>query len=764
MNVIKYSLSLLFLLIFISPLLLAQGNGTIRGDVFDEETGDPIMYGNVLIRETGTGVNTDLDGFFSLSNLEPGTYTLVFTYIGYDSTRVTVNLSASQIEYIRVFLSPSGVTLDEVDVSARRERARSDVKVSQVSVSSRELKVLPSAGGDPDLAQYLTVLPGVVFSGDQGGQLYIRGGSPVQNLILLDGMTIYNPFHAIGFYSVFDTELIQNADIFTGGFGAKYGGRMSAVVDVKTRDGNMRRTSGMVSVSPFQGRFLLEGPIKKMEEAGAGSISFVLSGKSSYLDQTSKSIYSYASDSLGLPFSYNDLYGKLSFLGANGSKLSVFGFSHNDDVDYTGIASIGWEALGGGANMRLIPNNSNVIIGANVAFSKYAVEMQEANAGPRFNEITGFDIGLNFTYFGAFSELNYGFNIHGLSTTFNFRNLVGLTFNQETNNTEVSAFFNLKQRWGDAIIEPGLRIHYYASLNSLSFEPRIGAKWNVSENFRLKAAGGLYSQNLISTVNERDIVNLFNGFLSATGETIFKPGSTTELADDRLQTAIHVGGGFEVDLFDNMIEINLEPYYKRYNQIINLNRNKLRGGDPNYITETGNAYGIDFFARYDRNNLYLWLAYSLAKVDRNDGLQTYPTNFDRRHNLNLLASYKLGSENQWEASVRWNLGSGFPFTQIKGYYGFYPFLRPNDLDYTTENPDVRPIFDNELNGGRLPYYHRLDFSLKRFFKLGKNTELELTASVTNAYDRENIFYFDVLELERVDQLPILPSLSAKFTF
>ncbi len=752
-------------LILLSFSLQSQDGATIRGNVFDSQSGDPISFGNVFIEELTRGANTDLDGFFNFSELEAGTYTLVFTYLGYDSSVVEVNLRRNDIEYLRVFMDPSGVTLGEVDVSARRDQAQTQVQVSRLQVSPSDLRALPSTGGDPDLAQYLPVLPGVVFTGDQGGQLYIRGGSPVQNRVLLDGMTIYNPFHSIGFYSVFDTETIQNVDVYTGGFGAQYGGRTSAVIDVRTRDGNMRRNSGMVSVSPFQSRFLLEGPIKKMTPRGdEGSISFMLSGKTSYLDRTSKNIYSYASDSLGLPFSFTDLYGKLTFLGANGSKVSLFGFNHQDRVDYPGIASVDWNSYGGGARISIIPANSNLIIGSTLAFSEYEIEMVEGDEPPRRNAISGFDIGLDFTYFGATSEIRYGFNVHGLSTDFSFRNPVGITFSQTTNNTEISAFFNVNQKWGDAIIEPGVRLHYYASINALSFEPRLGAKWNVTDDFRLKAAGGIYSQNLISTINERDIVNLFNGFLSATGETIYEPGSTTREADSRLQKAWHIGGGFELDLMNNFLELNVEPYYKRFDRIVNINRNKLRPGDPNYVSETGNAYGLDISAAYDRNNLYIWATYSLAYVDRDDGFQTYPTNFDRRHNANLLVTYRFGGENQWEAGARWNLGSGFPFTRIRAFFGDYRFDRPSEFDVVSGNPEVRPIFEEELNAGRLPYYHRLDLSLKRFVKLTNNIDLELTASVTNAYDRENIFYFDVVELERVDQLPILPSISAKFSF
>jgi hypothetical protein len=152
---------------------------------------------------------------------------------------------------------------------------------------------LPSVG-EPDLAQYLQVLPGVVFTGDQGGQLYIRGGLPIQNKVLLDGMVIYNPFHSIGLFSVFDNDIMRNADVYSAGFGAEYGGRTSSIMDITTRDGNKKHLSGKVSASTFGAKLTLEGPLKKLKEDGKGSSSFLLSGKTSYLPQTSKTLYPYA--------------------------------------------------------------------------------------------------------------------------------------------------------------------------------------------------------------------------------------------------------------------------------------------------------------------------------------------------------------------------------------------------------------------------------------------------------------------------------------
>ena len=227
--------------------------GSVRGNVFDKETGEPIISGTVRIQGTTIGTNTDLDGFFSLTNIEPGKYKLVATYIGYDSLVVDINIVDGGITYQSLYMEEGGVELEAVQVSAEKQKAKNEVLVSSVRVTPRQIKALPSTGGEPDIAQYLPVLPGIVFTGDQGGQLYIRGGSPIQNKILLDGMTIYNPFHSIGFFSVFETEAIRSVDVLTGGFNAEYGGRISAIVDIKTREGNKKKVKWCRFSKPFSG-------------------------------------------------------------------------------------------------------------------------------------------------------------------------------------------------------------------------------------------------------------------------------------------------------------------------------------------------------------------------------------------------------------------------------------------------------------------------------------------------------------------------------
>jgi len=287
-------------------------------------------------------------------------------------------------------------------------------------------------------------------------------------------------------------------------------------------------------------------------------------------------------------------------------------------------------------------------------------------------------------------------------------------------------------------------------------------KLNMSDNVRFKLSGGLYAQNLISTVNERDVVNLFVGFLSGPEERIYEPGTTVETGH-RLQKAVHFIGGFEIDL-SSRLQLNIEPYVKKFNQLIALNRNKLTAQEPNFMTETGTASGLDISARYETPKTFIWCTYSLGKVTRDDGEQEYPTNFDRRHNINFLGSFRFGHKLLWEFGARWNFGSGFPFTLTQGFYGQYNFLQGLDTDYISGNPNLGIIYADARNSGRLPTYHRMDISLKKKFVMGKYSSLEANFSVTNVYDRENIFYFDRVRYERVDQLPILPSFGLTYTF
>lgn len=771
---------LLSLSLLLATCTVFAQTGSVRGFVYMQETGEPAIYVNVYLKGTTFGGTTDDNGFFNLTKIPLGKYTVMATSIGYDTASAVLELEkANQIKDFKLFISESSFELETVTISAEKQEAQTNVTMSVTKLTPKDIKKMPAIGGDPDLAQYLQVLPGVVFTGDQGGQLYIRGGSPIQNKVLLDGMIIYNPFHSIGLFSVFDTDILRTADVYTGGFSAEYGGRISSIMDIKTRDGNKQRISGKIGATTFGSDILLEGPLSKPKTQGGGSKSFILSAKHSYMDRASENIYSYI-DAPGLPYTFTDLYGKVSFNGSNGSKVNFFGFNFLDEVDYPNVAAFEWNQYGAGTNFVLIPARSTTLIDGVIAYTSYetnAVESEAtAAARDRRSLINGFNAGMNFTNFNGDNESKFGFSILGFTTDFQFTNSVAQVIEQRQNTTEIAGYLQYKWNFGKLVVEPSFRMHYYASLSTFSPEPRIGFKYNLSNNLRIKGAGGFYSQNLLSATSDRDVVNLFYGFLSGPDnlqdELTNEDGSISKL-DDQLQKARHAIFGFEYDITRNF-NVNVEGYYKWFTQLTNVNRNKLyednaaNANQPDvlkkdYIVETGDAYGLDFTFKYDRKNWSLYAVYSWAKVERWDGIQTYYPIFDRRHNVNLVGSYTFGEDLLWTLDARWNLGSGFPLTQTTGFYELLSFQGNLDQSYTSQNGELG-IRYGELNSGRLPFYHRFDLSLKRKFVLSERSIIDATVSVTNIYNRDNIFYVNRVTAERVNQLPILPSVGVSWTF
>ena len=777
MKKIIYKQILFLLFIFFSLSVFAQ-KGSVRGFVYDKKNGEPIIFTNVYLQtlnkqNTNHGVPTNIDGYYHITKVPAGDYILTVRYLGYKTIEEKIKITNNTIKK-DLNLEESSIRMDEVVVSAEKQEMKTHIKTSVIKITPRQMAKIPSIGTDPDLAQYLQVVPGVVFTGDQGGQLYIRGGSPIQNKVLLDGMVIYNPFHSIGFFSVFDSDIIRNTDVFTGGFSAEYGGRISSIMDITTRDGNKNRLAGKVSVNTFGSKLLLEGPLKKRTEKSNGSSSFIFSAKTSYLEETSKKLYTYANED-GLPFNYTDIYGKISLSNKDGNKINFFGYNFSDKVNYEAISNLHWDSYGIGSDFVLVPSGSSAFIKGNFSYSKYGIILSEGDGLPRSSDINGYNLGLDFIYFLGKDKLEYGIETLGFKTLFEYHNNIGRKLTQEENTTEFGAYIKYKKTLGKLLIEPSFRAHYYASLSTFSPEPRLGIKYNLTNKFRIKLSAGFYSQNLIAANSDRDVVNLFYGFLS--GPENLQEEFDGEKIDHKLQKSRHLILGFEYDL-TNFIDVNVEAYYKENTQITNLNREKIfddSAGNydkPDYqkkdfVIEKGDAYGTDFLVKYEKGGIYLWMVYSLGFVSRDfeqEGkIVTYQPHFDRRHNVNLVASYVFGKAKSWEISARWNLGSGFPFTKRAGYYEKLNFNDNLHTDYTTTSGQIETVY-GELNKGRLPYYHRLDMNIKYTFEFSDDTSLQSTFSVTNLYNRDNIFYIDAKNNKIVYQLPIMPSIGFALKF
>ncbi len=773
----NYWASVLFIICSLNSF--AQ-TGMFRGFVKDKETNEGIPFANVSLKGAGLGNVTNLDGYFQIGKIPKGEYEVEVSFIGYESQNLKLKISRDNIVTKTIYLEPSSEMLDDIVLNIERQERKTKVMISEVRLSQKSIDRF-SVGGDADLVKAISILPGVVSTGDQGGQLYIRGGAPIQNLTKLDGMILYNPFHSIGFFSVFETDIIQSADILTAGFNAQYGSRNSSVMDIKTRAGNRKRVAGKVSASTFMAKALIEAPIGKKDKLGFANSSILISAKASYLDKTSDIFYPYIETIFdGLPFQFADIYGKFSTQSKSGSEFNVFGFNFRDKVNFDADKQIDWKSYGGGFNFKVVPSGSPTIIGGSFAYSKYAINSTEIEGQPRNSTITGFNGGLNFTYFvREHDELLYGIEFIGYSTEFAFTNSIGLKIGDGSSNntTEMAGYAKYRYVGNRLIIEPGVRLHYYGSLGELSFEPRLGVKYNATDIFRLKASAGLYSQNLMSASSDRDVVNLFYGFLSGGGLNLPSSFRGEAITGD-LQKAVHVVGGFEVDIAQHW-DFSFETYLKDFKQIINTNRNKLYPNTPAYadkpeqlrldfIVERGKAYGFDFLLKYDDGTWYLWAVYSWAKVTRDDGINVYSPHFDRRHNVNIVGSYKFGDDKSWEVSVRWNFGSGFPFTPTQGYYPGLPFTtgegKPSfNFDYTTQNGDPNVLYGT-LNSGRLTDYQRLDISIKKYWNFKNHQVIEAVLGATNIYNQENIFFFNRTTAEVVNQLPILPYLSMSYRF
>ncbi|MBU3926700.1 MAG: TonB-dependent receptor [Bacteroidetes bacterium] len=775
----KISTLLVFLFVFclsLTQVSLKAQEATVRGFLYEEESGEPAIFANVVLKGTNFGASTDVNGYFLISKIPPGDYTLMVTYLGFDTISELISLSKGALLNKKLFVKKGSFNLETVTVSAERTEARTETKMSVVKISPKDIKQIPSVGGQADFAQYLQVVPGVVFTGDQGGQFYIRGGSPIQNKVMLDGMTIYNPFHSIGLFSVFETDLIRNASIYTGGYNAEYGGRISSVMDITTKDGNKKRMSGVCGASTFGARAMVEGPIKKQNSPNEGSASFVLSFKNSYLEESSKVLYEYV-DKDGLPFNFADIYGKVTLNAANGSKISLFGFNFTDNVsNYKAISDFGWKSYGGGSSFVVIPGKAPVLIEGIVAYSKYETKVKSSTLNDRKSAISGFNAAINFTYFMGKNELKYGVELEGYRTEYLFKNFVNTEINQTENTTQLGLYAKYKFIVNKFIIEPGFRLEWYASLSEASPEPRLAIKYNANDWFRLKFAGGVYSQNFIAASSDRDVVNLFYGFLS--GPENLPDQFDGKKRTSRIQKSDHLILGAEFDL-SHSISLNVEGYYKYFPQLTNINRNKLyneseapQGASEveykDFILEKGNAYGMDMVLKYDYKKAYVWLVYSLGFVtrqfeDKYGEMVSYTPHFDRRHNVNFVFSYITGPKLEWEFGARWNLGTGFPFTQVQGYYESLTFPDGINSNVGTENGNLGVIY-GDLYKGRLPVYHRLDIDVKRNFFLSANTKLVADLSVTNVYDRKNIFYVDLITSKEVYQLPFMPSFGLSLYF
>lgn len=751
---------------YLAVLSLVWAQGVIRGSVIDNE-GEPVVGAQVLLLPLQKGTLTNLEGLFSLTGIPYGKYRLRVSAIGIDTIWQDVELTARRsVATLKLQASIAAIGLETVEIIESVAPARIDptrVTVAVTPISPRQILQLPSFGA-PDVAQYLQVLPGVVFTGDQGGQLYIRGGTPIQNLTLMDGAIIYSPFHTLSLFSIFETDIIRQVNVYSAGFGAEYGGRISSVIDLRTRPGDFDRFGGKVYTTPFVTGGLIEGPTGFVKNS-----SWILSARQGHIQQAAPRLYPYLRDSL--PFRFQDLYGKLTF-GRGPDQINLWGFRQTDQVSLGTDGINRWTQWGGGLNFSNLPPNTRVRITGNLAYTRFTNTFEDPRELlPRYSEIGGFNGGFTFSYLFGADELAYSVDVRGFSTDFLFTNALGFITQQRQSNTELAGWVRYQKTIREertdeqgelrfrtrAVIEPSLRLHFYNTYGYLSVEPRLRAKYN-GERWSLQTAFGRYVQNWVAAVSDRDIIVLFQGFLTA-----------PELPANKqlrhpLQEAYHATLGGEYQAGNALL--SLEGWYKRFTQLTVVNRERLFPEDPTFLTEIGYAYGADLTVRYQTARWSVYGTYSYQYNWRSDFRIEYFPLWDRRHTANLLGTYRWGGwistsrtrESKWEASLRWTLGSGLPFTQTLGFFEKLLLLQGSQSPYPIQQGQLTVLLSPNYNAARLPAYHRLDLTLKRRWRISGAFLLEANFTVLNAYNRPNLFYIDRLSARRYNQLPILPML------
>lgn len=740
-----YLISLLLTLgiLFYPSEVQAQEEAVFRVIVISDDDGNPIPGANVVLLnpendEILHAGATDNDGFHEF-RVPPRQYDLQVSFVGYNTHQETISLQEAERRVDEIILTVNVEQLDEIFVQAERDITTGDAGL--LKVTELEINRIPTPGPGGDLASYLQTVPGIVSTGDRGGELHIRGGTPTQNQVLVDNMPIAKPFHISNLFSAFPSEAIQSADIFAGGFGAEYMGATSAVVDVNLRPGNMRQHKSSAAISPYLYSIQAEGPIKTDEQ------SFLFVGRNSVIEQTAPHI-----TGENVPLNFYDLTARYS-LRTNNLTCNITGIRTYDrgQINPTRDLQLSWNNNTIGARCLGYDEMFNHPFELTLGYSTYRNEEATATATERSAGFRESFFKFNFQENLLGLPIDYG---GGLTFRFYDAELAERFSSVESFSTVIPIvqFYGSTewQPWSNLTLEPSFGTQL-AMNNHPTAEPRLRILYKPGPSHKISLAVGKYHQMMEGINDERDNGTIF---------TVWKPIEK----DDPAPGSVHGIIGYE-HTFNNHLTTNFETYLKNHSNIPVSKWNPEVSLEMETALADGNTYGFDARVEYDRNPFYLLIGYGYSKLNYEAASEalgawieepvfSYSPPHDQRHQLNVTSSLKFAG---YTASVNWQYGSGKPYTQV---YGFDLALVIPSQHPLTEPGTSRTLFSRPY-GERLPDYHRLDISLERLFQLSENLTIETKIGVINSYDRDNIFYYDLHSLQRVDQTPLFPYFSLR---
>ncbi len=782
---------------------------TLSGFMEDAQSGEPLIGANVFVLGTQRGAITNEYGFYSLT-LPAGEAEILFSYTGYETRTQRITLQANE----QANISLKGlVDLPEVVVIASdsSEKAQS-LAWSDEILSIADVQTLPALGGESDLIRTTHLLPGVQTGTDGVGGIHVRGGNPGQNLILIDGVPVYNISHAAGVFSIFNTSAVRSARLVKGGFPARYGGMLSSVLDVRTKEGNKKQLAGSAELGALSGRLSLEGPIQKDKS------SFFISGRWSFLDwyigpiseQQKRARREQGSNG----YNFYDLNAKLNFTLSEQDRIYLSYYQGSDEYDNYGRRSDNLVLLSEGGepvnylfdqsysegldwgnkvaafrwnhvfSSRLFANTtitySNLSVGVN-----YSAADSLRHAPSNQTIFRNFDFG---SYRSGIEDVGAKIDFDLIpSTRHYFRFGMGITRHEfrpgvlfyndapdgfpgpsiETGNDPIDATeyafyvedeYNITERF---MMNAGLRFTGFSvrSRNYHSAEPRLSVYWRAFPTLNFKA----------SISQSKQYLHLLSNSDIGLPTDLWAPATARVQPQSAWQTEL----GFDFVPNPNL-NLSVEGYYKKMKNLLSFSEGAffLNDWERNVTVGEGQSYGIETMLNWRRGKAKGWVAYTLSWTNRrfdNVNLgQTYPFKFDRRHDLKMVLTYQLRS---WcELSADWIFSSGFAFS--------LPLLQ-----YRVEIPGVIPPPPVEVldygakNQYRMPFYHRLDVGVNFQYRTGK-LEHVANIGVYNLYDRRNPLYYNlrtkyinenndlrpVKEFVQVWLIPILPSVNYSIKF
>ncbi len=786
--------SLAFVLALMSFGTLYGQSYTISGYVENASSKERLIGVNVFLKGTSYGTSTNTFGFYSLT-VPKGEYVLLVSFIGFEGQRDSISLKTNITRDFQ--LAESIHTLNEVVVRSE-ELPAEQVRMSTVRLSVPDIKKIPAFMGEVDIIRAIQLLPGVQSGGEGSTGFYVRGGSPDQNLILLDGVPVYNASHLFGFFSVFNADAIKNVQLTKGGFPARYGGRLSSVLEIDMKEGNLKEFHGEGSIGLISSKLTLEGPIIK------DKTSFIISGRRTYYDLLTRP---FLPEGTKAGYYFNDLNVKLNHIISRKDRLylsyyngqdkfylkedygSEGSFNGSDIIEQKYENSLKWGNHTGSLRWNHL-FNEKLFGNLSATFTQYQFKVGAQDYTKFYN-----DLGLveeenfGFEYFSLIRDYGLRYDLeYSLNTRHSLRMGANYTYHtfkpgvaqikEQYSDVKVDSILNLsKPIFANdifAYIEDDWRInsrwranyglHYSAYFTSEAFynslQPRVSARYLLRDDWSLKGSYALMNQ-YIHLLSNSGIGLPTDLWVSSTDKV--KPQRSQQIA---LGSTRNVKG--------NTYELSAEVYYKWMNNLIEYKEGAsfLSTTDWENTVETdgkGEAYGLELLVRKNEGKTTGWIGYTMAYTFREfenlNGGNKYPYKYDRRHDISVVVNHAFSK--RFDIGATWVFGSGNTYTSpVSNIYLGGDFGR----NFTNTSPGTYQRF-SDRNGLRMPAYHRLDIgaNFHKKTKWGKST---WNISVYNVYNRKNPYFLYINEdfnsgnksVKQVSLFPIIPSISYIFSF